>query len=397
MIRVLQSPTIKEIRAIMQDIGVDPYGIRIMQSKASHYLVRMDSLPNVTANILKQEMLSLGADAALARGSLTGKAMYTGCLLMGTLSQFMRLIQKLQKQPFGLSSMGRDLSCTLKKFQQDKFTLDLKRFKLDLSAGVHIMGIVNVTPDSFSGDGLYKCQIEDVVEYACKLAEDGADIIDLGGESSRPGAKPVPLKEELARVIPAVKKLAKVLRVPISVDTRKPEVAKQALENGALILNDISGFRDPAMVRTAARYNAGAVVMHMKGSPATMQKDPGYDSLMDEVLEYLDRALRRLEDAGVKREMTIIDPGIGFGKTTGHNLEILKRLGEFKVLGRPILAGTSRKSFIGKVLNAPAQERLSGTLSSCILAASSGARVLRVHDVKPVKDALKIFEAVNQA
>jgi dihydropteroate synthase len=399
----------------MQGIGVDPYGITIMQPKASHYLVRMDSVPNIGANILKQEMLSLGADAALARGSLTGKAKRTECLLMGTLSQFMHLSRKLQKQPFGLSKMGQDLASAINNFQRDKFILDLGRFRLDLSRRVHIMGIVNVTPDSFSGDGLYSGHHvatsvrseakpprrgqshQYIIDYVEMLVKDGADIIDIGGESSRPGARPVPLKEELRRTVPVIKSLAKKIKVPISIDTRKPEVARRALENGAVIINDITGFRDPDMVKIAAKYKAGVVAMHMKGRPATMQKDPRYVSLINEILGYLDKALKRLEAAGVAKEKIVIDPGIGFGKTAGHNLKILKHLGEFKVLGRPILAGTSRKSFIGEVLNVPVEGRLFGTVSSCVLAAFSGARILRVHDVKPVKEALEIFEAVNQA
>jgi len=387
----------------MQDIGVDPYGIGIMQPKAIHYLMRMNSISNIAANILKQEMLSLGGEVAVARGALTGKIKKTDCLLMGSLSQFNRLNQKLNKQPFGLDKLAQDLCLTLKNYQRDNFVLNLGRYKLNLGSRVHIMGIVNLTPDSFSGDGLLgkwqmangKWDKEFLIEHAQRLINDGADIIDVGGESSQPGAKPVSIKEELARTIPVIKLLIKRIKVPISIDTHKPEVARLALDNGAMIVNDITALRDPKMARLVAGYKAGLVIMHMKGNPRTMQKNPQYVSLLDEITEFLQKAINRAREFGIDKEKIIIDPGIGFGKTCGHNLEILKRLSEFKVLGRPILIGPSRKSFIGKILNAGPKERIFGTVSACVLAAKNGARVVRVHDVKAVKQALKIFEATD--
>ena len=402
MIRILQIPNHRDVKQIMQDIGVDPYGIGIMQPKAMHYLMRMNSISNIAANILKQEMLSLGGEVAVARGALTGKLKKTDCLLMGSLSQFNRLNKKLNKQPFGLDKLAQDLCLTLKNYQRDNFVLNLGRYKLNLGSRIHIVGIVNLTPDSFSGDGLYRtCELanlrtcELIVDYAERLIRDGADIIDVGGESSRPGAKPVSIKEELARTIPVIKLLIKRIKVPISIDTYKPEVARLALDNGAMIVNDITGLRDPKMARLVAAYKAGLVIMHMKGSPRTMQKNPQYVSLLDEITEFLQKAINRAQESGIKKEKIIIDPGIGFGKTCRHNLEILKRLSEFKVLGRPILIGPSRKSFIGKILNAGPKERIFGTVSACVLAAKNGARVVRVHDVRAVKQALKIFEATN--
>jgi dihydropteroate synthase len=403
MIRILQIPNHRDIKQIMQDIGVDPYGIGIMQPKAIHYLMRMNSISNIAANILKQEMLSLGGEVAVARGALTGKIKKTDCLLMGSLSQFNRLNQKLNKQPFGLDKLAQDLCLTLKNYQRDNFVLNLGRYKLNLGSRVHIMGIVNLTPDSFSGDGLLgkwqmangKWDKEFLIEHAQRLINDGADIIDVGGESSQPGAKPVSIKEELARTIPVIKLLIKRIKVPISIDTHKPEVARLALDNGAMIVNDITALRDPKMARLVAGYKAGLVIMHMKGNPRTMQKNPQYVSLLDEITEFLQKAINRAREFGIDKEKIIIDPGIGFGKTCGHNLEILKRLSEFKVLGRPILIGPSRKSFIGKILNAGPKERIFGTVSACVLAAKNGARVVRVHDVKAVKQALKIFEATD--
>jgi dihydropteroate synthase len=257
------------------------------------------------------------------------------------------------------------------------------------------MGIVNITPDSFSGDGLAHLSLNKAVEYAIALVKDGADIIDLGGESSRPGAKNVSLKDELARVIPVIKILARKINKPISIDTSKPEVARIALDNGASIVNDITGLRDYKMAKTVSRYKAAVVIMHMQGSPRSMQNNPKYNSLIDDISVYLKSAIDKAIDSGIGQESIIIDPGIGFGKTFIHNLEILKRLKEFKSLGMPILIGTSRKSFIGEILNAMPMDRLSGTIASSVNASIAGANILRVHDVKAIKEAIKVTDRIK--
>ena len=398
--RILQISNPKDLKQIMQEIKVDNYGIKIMLPKAISYLVKINTISCITANILKQEMLSLGGDVAVARNALTGKAKETDCLLMGSFSQFNRLKEKLNRQPFGLDKLAENLSVALDNYQRDKFILDLGRYKLNLNRRTHIMGVVNLTPDSFSGDGLYRIshiayRISHVIDFVEKMIKDGADIIDIGGESSRPGAKPVSAKEELERTIPVIKRLAKIVKVPISIDTYKPEVARQALDNGALIVNDIAGLRSLQMLKIISKYKAGVIIMHMKGRPYNMQRNPTYKSLIDELIEYLDKAVNRALGAGIDRDKVIIDPGIGFGKTLEHNLEILKYLSEFKILGQPILVGPSRKSFIGKILNAQTQERLFGTLSACVLAAKNGAKIVRVHDVKEVAEALKVSEAIT--
>jgi dihydropteroate synthase len=404
MIRIIQTSGQEDIKQIMQEIKVDPYGIRIMLPKGMTHLVHLNSVSNIAANILKQEMLSLGGDVAVARGALTGKAKRTNCLLMGNFSQFNRLNAKLNNQPFGLDKLSKDISLTLKNYQRDKFNIDLGRHKIELGGRkTYIMGIVNLTPDSFSGDGLYKfpvrsskSMVNKIIDFVEKMLVDGADIIDVGGESTRPGAKPVSTKEELSRTIPVIKALARRIKVPISIDTYKPDVAKQALDNGAAIVNDITALRDSRLARVAAKYKAGVVVMHMKGNPRTMQDNPRYASLMDEIIEYLSRAMDAAESAGIDKKKIIVDPGIGFGKTLGHNLEILKNIRELKVLGRPVLVGPSRKSFIGKILNTVPEERIFGTVSACVLAVRNGAHMVRVHDVKAVKQALKILDAINQ-
>jgi dihydropteroate synthase len=408
--RILQIQHPEELKRIMQDIKVDPYGIKIMMPKAVNYLIKINFISNIAANILKQEMLSLGGDVAIARDALTGKSKKTDCLLIGSLSQLVRLSTKLKQQPFALNRVAEDLSHTLSDYQKDSFILNLGKHKLNLkNRRSYVMGIVNLTPDSFSGDGLYQSTVpaspagrhgqqstvSRIVDFVKETVDDGADIIDLGGESSRPQARPITVDEELKRTIPVIRKIAGKIKVPVSIDTSKPEVARQALDNGVEIVNDISGLRNPEMAKVVARYKAGLIIMHMKGNPRSMQKNPEYDSLIDDIIEYLACAIRHAERAGIDREKIIVDPGIGFGKTVEHNLEILKCLKEFKVLGRPLLVGPSRKSFIGKILDIPMQERLFGTVTSCVHAVKNGANIVRVHDVKAVKQALKISDAIE--
>lgn len=394
--RVFQSACPKQIKQIMRDIKVDPYGIELMSVKAGHYLMLTQPLSNITANILKQEMLSLGADAAVARGALTGSAKKTGCLLMGNLAQYKRLSGKLKAQPFGLGVLSAQISEGLRNFQKEDFILRAGNSRLNLAGRTLLMGILNLTPDSFSGDGLCGRGLGNILEYAQSLERDGADIIDVGGESSRPGARPVELKEELKRVISVIKALAKRIKVPLSVDTYKPQVARQALDNGATIVNDISGLNDRRMAKIAAGYKAAVVIMHMKGNPRTMQRCPRYDSLIGDIISYFENRIESARSAGISAESIIVDPGIGFGKTLEHNLEILRDLSHFKSLGKPILAGTSRKSFIGKVIDAGPQERLFGTVSSCVIAANNGAKIIRAHDCRAVKQALVLLDRVNK-
>ncbi|MDD5255812.1 MAG: dihydropteroate synthase [Candidatus Omnitrophica bacterium] len=258
------------------------------------------------------------------------------------------------------------------------------------------MAVVNVTPDSFSSDGLASCSVQEAVSRVEGLVADGADIIDIGGESSRPQARAVPLKEELRRTIPLIKALRRAVKAPISIDTHKPEVARQALDNGAAIVNDITALRDIKMRKVVARYRAAAVLMHMKGTPRTMQRNPVYEDVVGQIKEFLQEAVSRALDAGIKKERLIVDPGIGFGKTLEHNLEILRRLKEFKSLAQPILVGTSRKAFIGAINRTSPQERVFGTLASCILAAENGAQIVRVHDVKAMRQALDVADSIKR-
>ena len=259
------------------------------------------------------------------------------------------------------------------------------------------MGILNVTPDSFSDGGHY-LTINSSVECARRMAEEGADIIDIGGESSRPGAEPVPLEVELERVIPVIKKLSDKIDILISIDTYKAKVAKEALKAGASIINDISGLRfDPMMAKIAAEAGCPVIIMHMKGTPRDMQRRPAYKDVVKEITAFFKERIAFAVKNGIKRNKIIIDPGIGFGKTVRHNLEIIKRLKEFRKLGVPVLIGPSRKSFIGRVLNEPVDKRLEGTAAVVAIGIANGANIVRVHDVKAMADVAKITDAINKS
>jgi dihydropteroate synthase len=260
-----------------------------------------------------------------------------------------------------------------------------------------VMGIVNVTPDSFSDGGLYT-GTESAVAHGLTLIEQGADLLDIGGESSRPGAAAVPLEEELRRTLPVVKLLAARCSVPLSIDTYKAETARACLAAGARIINDITGLTgDPAMPAVLQAASAGVIVMHMQGTPATMQLDPHYDDVVADIAQFFEERLQDLTSLGIAREQVVLDPGVGFGKTVDHNLEILARMDEFQRLGRPLCLGVSRKGFMGRLLNRPVGERLAGSLAAVLFALGRGAtQIVRVHDVAETRDALTVFEAIQR-
>lgn len=256
-----------------------------------------------------------------------------------------------------------------------------------------LMGVVNVTPDSFSDGGLF-LDPGAAIGHGRELAEAGAEVLDVGGESTRPGAEPVGMEEELRRVVPVVKGLSD-LDCRISVDTSKAVVAEAALDAGAEIVNDVTALRgDPEMAGLCAERGATVVLMHMLGEPRTMQEDPRYEDVAADVKAFLAERLEAAVGAGIAEERVWLDPGIGFGKSAAHNMELLRRLGELRELGRPLVVGTSRKSFIGRVDGSPAGERLGGTIASSILAAAEGADVLRVHDVAEMHQALTVAAAI---
>ncbi|MBX5470092.1 MAG: dihydropteroate synthase [Thermoleophilaceae bacterium] len=256
-----------------------------------------------------------------------------------------------------------------------------------------IMGVVNVTPDSFSDGGRW-LDPDAAVAHAHELAAEGAAFLDVGGESTRPGAEPVPEGEELRRVMPVIERLVAEGAPPISIDTHKAAVARAALEAGARLVNDVSAFRfDPSMAQVVAEHGADCCLMHMLGEPRTMQRDPRYDDVVSDVKAFLEERLAFAVSEGIAEERVWLDPGIGFGKTVDHNLELLRRLDELAAIGRPLVIGTSRKSFLGRITGRDVGERLAGTIATNVIAYERGARMFRVHDVRAVADALRVAAA----
>ncbi|TET67637.1 MAG: dihydropteroate synthase [Candidatus Aminicenantes bacterium] len=275
-----------------------------------------------------------------------------------------------------------------------KSILQVRGNRLLLGQKTWLMGIINVTPDSFSDGGLYFNK-EKAVDRGLELAEEGADIIDIGGESTRPGSDFISTEEELMRTVPVISALRKKTDVLISVDTTKSEVAEAALDKGADIINDISSFRfDPKMLSLAAQKDIPVILMHMKGTPKNMQLNPFYEDLLAEIRGFLEERIATAQAYGIKKEKIIIDPGIGFGKSHKDNLTLIKSLKFLEPIDRPILIGISRKSFIGKILSLPPQERTEGTIASAVLSIINGAHILRVHDVEAVKRAVLVTEAI---
>jgi dihydropteroate synthase len=266
------------------------------------------------------------------------------------------------------------------------------RFSLVLERPL-IMGVVNVTPDSFSDGGRF-LSTHQAVEHARMLVEEGADILDIGGESSRPGAEPVGLDEELRRVMPVLEQLAQ-LPIPVSVDTCKPEVMRRAIAAGAAMVNDITALREPGALEAVAESQAAVCLMHMQGEPRTMQQDPHYQDVLTEVTAFLAQRVEAVRQAGIARERIVIDPGFGFGKKTGHNLELLRGLRRIAGLGQPVLVGLSRKSLFAKITGKAVADRVSASVAGALLAAERGVALVRVHDVAATRDALLVLNAIE--
>ena len=394
LIRCLHITNAREAIQEMGKVGVDPTGMKLMKWKTLHYNLRVEGIHPRTANLLKQEMLSVGGDAALDRRGLDCSSSSTDALLMGTEKQFEKLFSKLEQYP-DLHLFGQSLKETLKNLSRAHYSIRCRKRTFALGKQTLLMGVLNVTPDSFSDGGIFFDK-EKAVARGLKMVEEGADFIDIGGESTRPGSKPLELDEELRRVIPVIESLSKEVDVPLSIDTYKSAVAKRAVEAGAQLINDISGLHfDPDLAKVAAKEDVPLVLMHIRGNPETMQKDIHYESLFSEIIQYLKESIQRAESAGVDPEQIVIDPGIGFGKTVEDNLFILKNLQEFKILGKPLLLGSSRKSFIGKILNADVTERLEGTLSSIVVGVLNGAHIIRCHDILQAKRAIAVADAIR--
>jgi len=391
--RVLQITTPDQAERELRRIGVDPGGIASMTAKMRTHCIHLPRLQCRQANILKQEMLALGGDAAVARGSVACSIEATDVILIGTAKQLNKLCMKLVQQPFDLPALAVELSAVLKHTTSAPTVWRTARRNLELTRPL-IMGILNVTPDSFSDGALY-LNPQQALAQAQKMIDAGADIIDIGGESTRPGAEPVSAKEEAARIIPVITGLAEKTGCVISVDTWKSYVAEEAMAAGAEIINDISGLAfDNRLADVASETGAGVVLMHTRGAPDTMQQNTGYTDLIGEIMQGLRNSVETAVTAGIERKRIAVDPGIGFAKNSRGNLEILRRLREFSGLGLPLLVGTSRKAFIGTITGREIDDRLHGTAATVALAVAHGASILRVHDVRAMRDVADMAHAV---
>lgn len=398
MHRIIHCDTLDEARKALQAVGVSSQGIDVMAPKTLGDSIRLTSVRLGAANILKQEMLSLGGDAAVARGVVDGKADFSDVLLLGGLDKYRKLVRKLDYQRiFGLPEIQEFLKRAIARMGTLPTWNLLCRGRTLTLAPTKIMGIINVTPDSFSDGGRYNTP-DKAVEHARQLLDEGADILDLGGESTRPGSDPVPTDEEIRRLIPTIERIRAFSDVPISVDTNKAVVLQAALSAGADILNDITALQgDPEMISLLREYpDVPVVLMHMQGTPKTMQDRPQYTDVMDELFDFFAERLRFCTDNGIAEERIILDPGIGFGKNQHHNLTLLKRCRELSSFERPVLIGHSRKSFLGQIYPSPSTDRLAGTLAVTAYAFEHDIPLVRVHDVRANRELLATLRALRE-
>ena len=387
---------VEEAKVQIAEIGVEPVSVDIMGPKTIHLNLLVEDVRPPVAIIIKESMLAVGADAAINRDCITNRVEKTDVLVMATRKQLRKAAQNLKMQPFGLGDIASEmLRIADNIFERPAPWLlpNGKEFSFDRT---RIMGILNVTPDSFAHDGVGD-DMHKALERATVMEADGADIIDIGGESTRPGAEPVDERTEIGRVIPVIESLVGRIKIPISIDTRKPSVARAAIEAGASIVNDVSGLAEKGMIAVCREKRVPVIVMHMRGTPKNMQDDPSYDDAVGEIMQHLSERVDEALAGGIEERQIAIDPGIGFGKRLQDNLEILRRLREFKTLGLPIVIGASRKNFIGKITGLPVEERLEGSIAAACEAALNGANVIRCHDVRETKIAIQIVDAIMQS
>ncbi len=388
-IHMMKVNSTKQLKDEMRRIGADEVGINLMLPKGELLLIKVQNVSLKAANILKQEMLSRGGEAVLHKEVSMLTKEFSDVLLMGTKKQFLEVLGKLNLQPFGLKKTAEEIKNVIASKEEIKKAreLDCKGIFLPMNKRTLIMGILNVTPDSFSDGGKYN-NIDEAIVHAKQMVEAGADVIDIGGESTRPGHHSVSLEEELERVIPVIERLSKEISIPISIDTYKSKVAKRAIIAGAHMINDVWGFKkDPDMAKVAAEFHVPSILMHNR-------EKANYNSLLDDIIFDLKESINIALSAGVKKENIILDPGIGFAKSYEDNLLVMNRLDEIVALGYPVLLGTSRKSMIGLTLDLPVNERMEGTAATITLGIMKGCKIIRVHDVKEMKRVAEMTDAM---
>ncbi len=368
-----------DIKKQLKKLGVDAGGINILASKAKIHIICIHDLHVGAANILKQDALSIGADLAVPRGTVVAAKPRVDCLLIANTKQLKNLAKKELAQPFEL----KELAHKLQAFTQ-----------IQKPKSVDIMGVINANDDSFYASSRF--QGATAIHVIEQMIQEGAAIIDIGAVSSRPNASLVSVEEELARIEPIlslIKKEKLYEKVKFSCDSYEPKVLQKALQSGFTIVNDITGLQNDEVCKLCASYNATAVIMHMQGTPRTMQKNPHYENILSEVYDFFDVRMQKAESFGIKN--IVLDVGIGFGKTVENNLTLLKNLEHFLTLDKPLLVGASRKSMIDKISASSVEQRLAGTLALHLEALKNGASILRVHDVPEHVQALKVFRALS--
>ncbi|SFV90035.1 Alternative dihydrofolate reductase 2 / Dihydropteroate synthase [hydrothermal vent metagenome] len=378
--QLYQLGDIADKKAVLKALGVESGGVAIMAKKMELLYFYIKDLKTPAANILKQDALSIGAELAVPGGVIVCEKPLYDCILIGTRKHMEILSRKELAQPFGLKEVAKALQV----------------FLASQTYPLQIMGVLNANEDSFYSGSRF--QGAEAVERIERMIDEGADIIDIGAVSSRPGAKPVSSPKELARIMPicdAIKDAKLYEKVIFSIDSYSPEVVAYALESGFGIVNDIRGASDTALVKLAASHGAKYCIMHMQGTPQTMQQNPHYEDVMVEVSRFFEERIAKCEALGLKREDIILDVGIGFGKTLEHNLTLIKNLHHFTHFGCELLIGASRKSMIDKIIPTPTQHRLPGTLAIHLKAVANGANIVRCHDVAEHKQALAVWKAMQ--
>lgn len=393
MVRLISSDV--ELKTLLRNIGCDLASYPIFFGKDEHVRVWIDNVHFAAASVIKQECLSCGADAAVHKHVITGKVDTSSVLIMANVNQLRCIAEKVKRMPYwGLPHIAEGILSLPIFSPQKNFVLHMPHGGVNIS-DTKIMAILNVTPDSFFAAS--RVDLQSGVDRAVDAEMNGATFLDIGGESTRPGASAITEDEEISRVIPLLRQIRKATNLFISVDTYRASVARQALDNGADLINDIYGLQqDKDMAKVIAETGVPVVLMHMRGTPSTMGDFANYDDIMKELLDHLKRLIDFALGNGIKEDQIILDPGIGFAKTPEHNLEIMKRIEELFSLGFPVLVGHSRKSTLGKILDgAPPEGRLFGTVAWTSYLAWKGINIVRVHDTKENVDAVKAINAIK--
>ena len=389
--RIITISNIQDAREILQQIGVSSQGVEVMAPKAIGRSFLLYNVKTGAANIMKQEALIIGADLAMSKGIVEGDKKQSNLLFMGGANKILALITRMRHYTsMGLPEIREQLSTFRKQLLYWSLEDKGRDFKPE------IMGILNVTPDSFS-DGNQHFEVTKALSHALQMVKDGASIIDIGGESTRPGSPRVSLEQELQRVIPVIKAIRKESNVTISIDTYKAEVARKSLEAGASFINDITALQgDKNMIEVLKEFPLSRIcLMHMQGKPETMQENPLYSNVINDIINFFAERISFCQKHNISLDRIVLDPGIGFGKSLNHNLAILKRIDEFHILGCKILLGSSRKSFINMISPASPQDREGGTMATTALAYERKIDIVRVHNVKDNAQLIQVLSAIN--